>query len=688
MIAFRRVFVPFRAGFVRVVVSLVAGLLLAAGMRAADAAPGQSDVLELWLRELERSVPREAATYSATTPAAVVKAVAAVEKWAAEWASFKQARTPAEVYDVTRRLLAAKTRVDELLDVAFDLRRQFSTLPAGVEQREAARGYLRTTSHLIDLSGRLRYLHVDALSLAVPKLMARADDRERLIDLLITERSSVGATIVAEYVFGSDASPTAAVADPAVAKKLLELIAVTGERSLLPWVVALLDGDAVPVELAIKAAEVIRRIGLPQDPRPETTEPLPPPAVTAERLHKLLSRIEVSSLTGELARRHAELLAWLAVRRGEGLADESYRLGTFDVRPGDWMLMRNPSPYNQFTDLSPGLFTHVGVVTLERAADGIQRMVIVDLPERGSRIPATNVDAYVQRTLHYCFLRHPDPAVARPLAKAARDMIGNESQFDLNFLTSRVLDLKGQPLAGRKIHTYCAGLLMVCALQTPADRNEFFPIADGPAGGMTSENLAKLGLSIGKDFISPTGALFSPKLEVVGRREAMYDPGRQVEEAIFDHFAHLLATRPLVPSPDWFQSLRLKLAEASTRNPLLAQAIAQAAKVSTDTDLVSAAKAAAVVETLDEIAFGASAEFLDARDILRSGSEQELIADGADADELNEVRIYRRRHGSLYDRWRRGQASPRQLRVELVDHYVRWGKAELERRFFSPLNAK
>jgi len=657
-------------------------------MCAADAAEPQSDALELWLRELERSVPRKAADYSAATPAKVAKAANAVEQWMTQWASFKQVRTPAEIHDAIRHLLEAKTRVDQLLDEAFELRRQFSALPAGEKQREAARGYLRTTSQLIDLSGRLRYLHVDALLFAVPKLIKQPTDRERLIDLLISQRSSAGAMIVTEHVLGTSAAPAGAKADPADAKKLLELIAATGERSLLPQVVALLEGEGVEAGLAVEAAEVIRRIGLPQDPRPETKERLPPPAVTAGRLHELLSRFEATSLTGELATRHAELLAWLEERRSKGLTEESYRVGTFDLRPGDWMLMRNPSPYNQFTDLSPGLFTHVGVATLERGPDGIQRMVIVDLPERGDRIPATNVEAYLERTLHYCFLRHPDPAVAQPMAKAARDVIGNESQFDLNFLTSRVLELKGQPLAGRKIHTYCAGLLMVCALQTPADRSEFFPIADGPAGGKTSENLAKLGLSIGQDFLSPTGALFAPKLEVVGRREAMYDPAREVEEAIFDHFALLLATRTLVPSPDAFQALRLKLAEASKHNPLLAEAIARAAKVSADTDLVSAAKAAAVVETLDEIAFGASAEFLDARDILLEGSEQELIAEGADAEELKEVRAYRRRHSSLYDRVRRGQATRRQLRVELVDHYVRWGKAELERRFFSPAKPK
>ena len=58
--------------------------------------------------------------------------------------------------------------------------------------------------------------------------------------------------------------------------------------------------------------------------------------------------------------------------------------------------MRNPSPYNLFTDISPGLFTHVGVVASETGDDGVARIVLVDLPERGSRMPATKVDTCEQ----------------------------------------------------------------------------------------------------------------------------------------------------------------------------------------------------------------------------------------------------------------------------------------------------
>ena len=50
------------------------------------------------------------------------------------------------------------------------------------------------------------------------------------------------------------------------------------------------------------------------------------------------------------------------------------------------------------------------------------------------------------------------------------------------------------------------------------------------------------------------------------------------------------------------QALREKLAGLSKYNPWLAQALAKANNVSEHLDLESAAKAAAVIETLDEIA--------------------------------------------------------------------------------------
>src|SRR4029077_16502182 len=100
---------------------------------------------------------------------------------------------------------------------------------------------------------------------------------------------------------------------------------------------------------------------------------------------------------------------------------------------------------------------------------------------------------------------------------------GNPAEFDLNFRTDRIADLKNVDLRGHKIHTYCAGLLLLCAQQTGLPREVFFPITETTAGGHTKENIAKFGLSLGDGFVSPTGALFSPRLKIVGRNEPSYD---------------------------------------------------------------------------------------------------------------------------------------------------------------------
>lgn len=673
--------------------------ILLGSAAAAAAADANSDSLERWLDELDRAVPREAGKFSATENERVAKAAAAIEQWAVFVARFDRLNA-AQTVQTMRRLLAAKQRVDRRLNETLEVRRQFAALQSSASQRDALRAFLQTTSRLIDLSGRLRYLQVDAMYAAMRRLNQGSREFVELVDLLIAYKSSVGAAVLSQQLFPSAAEelqppargrplrilanrPVVNYPNPAIAGKLLQLAAAGGDQSLLPMLAQLLDGGALPGELTIGVAETIRRIGLPQEPRPGTTDEEEIPPITPRKLYQHVSRVSERQLSGGLAGRRRELLAWLEPLVRQGITGNRYRMGGVEVQPGDWLLMRNPSPYNLFTDLSPGLFTHVGVVALEEGSDGIRRMVLVDLPERGSSIPATNVETYVARTLHYCFVRHPDPEVAAAMGRAAAEVIGNESQFDLNFRTDRVLALKDESLRKKKVHTYCAGLLLLCSLKTSEPRTEFFPIEEFPAGGRTVENLAKLGLSIGDDFISPTGAMFSPKLEIVGRREPMYDPRREVEEAIFDHFAHLLATQTLVPSPDLFQSLRLKVAEASKSNPLLAEALAKAAKVNVETDLVSAAKAAAVVETLDEIAFSCSGDYSDARELLMAGPLESLVSVGYSRDDLEVARQYHRRHAELHQRLQNKSLSPRQLRLELVKYYSELGKKELEHRFFT-----
>jgi hypothetical protein len=577
----------------------------------------------------------------------------------------------AQLLSAVRTSLDVKRFVDELLDGVLKLRTGVVADDRGIDDtvRRSARGWLRTAHTLIDLSARLRYLQNDVVRTARERLSDSAS-RERLADLYLEYRSTVGAT--------QSIGDLATHQSPAYQEKLLRLVARSGQTSLLPDVLEYVADERHSAPMRLFAAEIVRALGVPQPPRPDPAEELPEPAVTPAELYDLVAALDTTALDETGRTRRDELLQWLDIRRQKGVVDDAYRIGSFEVRPGDWLLMRNPSPYNLFTDLSPGLFTHVGVVAAETGADGIRRFVVVDVPERGSRVPAVNVEIYLERTLHYFFLRDDDEAAARAMGDAAAAVIDNPSQFDLNFRNDRVLPLGKKPLDGVKIHTYCAGLLLLCALQTDVDRQEYFPITERQADGYTVENVAKMGLSLGADFISPSGPLFSRRLKIVGRREAMYDPRRDVEEAVFDHFAACLMDRKLAANGSWFHDLQLQLAQASQGNPLLAQALAAAAGVSTETDLVSAAKAALVVETLDEVAQGASRDLETARAAVRGVSPSAAVppVDG------RRIPTLRARHADLISALSAGRMSPRDVRLALVRYYVAVGKAEIERRFF------
>ncbi len=655
-----------------------------------------------WLEKLPTTVPTKAADFATQNLKDFTEATFTLEAWAFETTRFssdpERPTSPARLLQTVEHLLVAKDQVDRLLNQTLDLRAGLADLSTD-KQRDAILHFLSTTSGLIDLSGRLRYMLFDVVSYVADEIDDSPAERDRLIEMLAAHKSSVGAMVAANQLIdpppeapaasgaeaGSQSPPEPAPqpAPPAVKRKVLELIAATGQMDLVPQLAEYARNPKTPPDLLLAAAETIRAVGLPQDLRPGQDPEVPKPSITAHQLHDLLAKVPADAWQESERPRVAELLAWLDTRAKKGLTEDRLRMGSFEVQPGDWLLMRNPSPYNLFTDLSPGLFTHVGVVAEEVGKDGIRRFVLVDLPERGKTMPATNVDAFVNRSLHYVFMRHPDPEVARKMAKTAGSLIGNPTEFDLNFRTDRVTEMKGKPLVGKKIHAYCAGFLLLCGQETGQPREEFFPVHEAPAGGNTRANLAKIGITFGDNFISPTGALFSTKMQIIGRREPMYDAQREVEEAIYDHFAESLKNKQLVPSPDLFQSLRLKLTEASRDNPLLAKAIADAANVDKDLDLFSAAKTQAVVETLDEIAYGNSGEFVAARQAIMDGPAAKPAAKGPEADAAAKVAELRQRHPRVTEMWDKQQLAPRGVRIELVKYYIQRGKEQLDARFFS-----
>ncbi len=367
-----------------------------------------------WLDRLEALTPKRAAGFSTADIAEFRKAIDATEGWAAELIRFDSTTRPSEVLQAVAGLLDAKSRCDRLLDQTLATRTGMAPL-ASDSRRAAILNFLTTTSALIDLSGRLRYMAFDALSVAADEVADAPALREQLLDELIRRRSNIGAAVSVDLLYDPAADETEKAVPVSIAtkRKVLELIALTGQRDLVGHVARFARNPRTPPSLLLTAAETLRQIGMPQDVRPGQDPKAPPPAITPKELYELLTKTPAQFWQPNERKRLAELTAWLTGRMKSGLAEDRLRMGSFDVQPGDWLLMRNPSPYNLFTDYSPGLFTHVGVATIEKGPDGIRRMVLVDLPERGSSMPATNIDAFVDRTLHYILLRHPDPEAAQ-----------------------------------------------------------------------------------------------------------------------------------------------------------------------------------------------------------------------------------------------------------------------------------
>jgi hypothetical protein len=268
------------------------------------------------------------------------------------------------------------------------------------------------------------------------------------------------------------------------------------------------------------------------------------------------------------------------------------------------------------------------------------------------------------------------------MGQAAAAMIGNDALFDLNFETARVLELKGKSLEDARIHTYCAGFLLLCAQAADVARHDVFPIAESTADGHTASNLERLGLSFGQDFLSPTGAILSPQLDIVGWREPMYDPGREVQQRIYDHFADAMRDAVLTPSPDAYQLLREQLAGLAKQSAWLTRALAQAHDVSEDLDLESASRAAAVIETLDRIAEENLVEFHRAWAALMAGPLTAEIRGRMSAQQVEQLETYQTRHRDLFGPWSQRSVTARQVRNELVEFYVDRGENQLDRRFF------
>src|SRR5262245_5741291 len=97
-------------------------------------------------------------------------------------------------------LLNAKDRIDALLNKTLELRTGFAALE-GESRRTAINNFLATTSGLIDLYGRTRYMAYDALTFTADDLSAIPGMTDQLLDALIRRKSNIGAAVAVDLLF-------------------------------------------------------------------------------------------------------------------------------------------------------------------------------------------------------------------------------------------------------------------------------------------------------------------------------------------------------------------------------------------------------------------------------------------------------------------------------------------------------
>lgn len=635
------------------------------------------------IEQLERAIPRRGDSWDAACVRTVAEAAFALDAWAAEqaWPARATAASPpndAEVVARLVRLVEAIARVDRCVESVVDLRGGFVGPGADDERLLRAGQYLSLLATLNQVQGRLRYMLHEAIENATYSLDARQPSFDLLLETLLRQRSRIGAEVMTYMLFDPDPSGPVRPFPASRKSECLRLLSACGSTETLDDLGQFLNEPNVSPELMIEAISAIRQIGLPQDPRRGASLDEPIPSVYAAQLREILSRLVIPAETTELQQQRDDLLSWATQRAQLGVTGETFRWGSNQLRGGDWILVSQTSSLRCVTNLSPGVFTRAGVVTEDTGGDRKRRFLVVALPEQADQVEATNVDVFLSQASSFLILRHTDPEVARHMSAAARELIGNESQFDPLLNAERVAPRSGQPLRGQLVHASSGGLLLLCGQAARRSREELFPILEQPAGGYLVTNLQQLGIAIGPHIVTPTGALFSTSMQIVGRGDPHYEPADEIAQAICDHGIHRLCDERWTVSPVMKQTLARHLIQVSRSTPWLSRALTRARDESAHRDLESAAQATALLDIIEATARRNAEACVAAVAALQPPTED----NSGDAVRLPSEARLGSRHQALFADWRAGKLNPWQLRSELVEYYIQAGCQQLDQLFF------
>ncbi|MGL4463113.1 MAG: hypothetical protein ACRC1K_13275, partial [Planctomycetia bacterium] len=373
---------------------------------------------------LEEELPKSATGFSPGRMARLLAQIDAVESMILR--AGRDSNDVREWSDAVARRMAAKRYVDRSIDVLLSLHGQFAALKPEEVRRDTVRRHRQSIHNLLALSGRMQHDLGERWRMAAARATPRPADRDRMVQLAAGSRSRLAAAIVSWWLIDTPLTAGVPPAPAAVKQRILSAVAASRRQDVLPVLALYLQTagppkDAVELDVRLSALEAAAAIGLPQEPLPRgrrlepadvAPHPRPVPAtMLPEDLSTYLSNLpERAAWPADLKARADALDSIFRDRMTNGCDPNVYQIDGGEFQPGDWLLMRGSSPYHLFTDLSPGLYTHIGVVASYTPSDGKRRVVVVEVVEQAATVQAVLVEDVLPTTLHYMVLRHADRA--------------------------------------------------------------------------------------------------------------------------------------------------------------------------------------------------------------------------------------------------------------------------------------
>ncbi|MEK6238621.1 MAG: hypothetical protein N2C14_28210, partial [Planctomycetales bacterium] len=290
----------------------------------------EEDAVFPGLERFQKTLPRDAGGFVGFSTSAAEKAARELRDDVAAFSDLSQLKSPGEMLRRVERMAEVKTLTDQLLSDVLDLRWKLAALPPGENRNQALRHYLLLANLLADFSGRVNWMFSQSVEQAAIAFAPQPAQREQLIDLLREQRSAIGSGVMSLALLDppQDSPNKAQPASAAVKVKLLQLAVESASEQSLPVIAEFVLFENSRPALKILAAQAMKRLGMPQEVRPGEKTPRDEiPFVTAASVHEVLTKLDVSGLSAEWKKLHAEVADWCASRKEKGLSEDSYRFG-------------------------------------------------------------------------------------------------------------------------------------------------------------------------------------------------------------------------------------------------------------------------------------------------------------------------------------------------------------------------